>query len=66
MSRHFCCCIPVRFGVFVFSLFQFLVEGLWAAILWYSLHRESRAFLTSMRPAELLFSRDHRPDCERR
>jgi len=38
MSKHFCCCIPVRFGVFVFSLFQFVVEGFWAAVLWYSLH----------------------------
>ncbi|GJE92460.1 hypothetical protein PsYK624_086140 [Phanerochaete sordida] len=38
MSKHFCCCIPVRFGVFVFSLFHFLAEGVCAAIVWFWLH----------------------------
>ncbi|KAM5537106.1 hypothetical protein V8D89_009252 [Ganoderma adspersum] len=35
MSKHFCCCIPVRAAVFFFSLLSFLASGLTAAIGWY-------------------------------
>ncbi|KIP04076.1 hypothetical protein PHLGIDRAFT_129736 [Phlebiopsis gigantea 11061_1 CR5-6] len=38
MSKHFCCCIPVRAGVFLFSFLQFIATGFVAAILWYVLH----------------------------
>ncbi|KAI0343838.1 hypothetical protein BDW22DRAFT_1356410 [Trametopsis cervina] len=34
MSKHFCCCIPVRFAVFVFSLLVFLSAGIGAAACW--------------------------------
>ncbi|KAF9520598.1 hypothetical protein BS47DRAFT_645332 [Hydnum rufescens UP504] len=39
MSRHFCCCIPVRFGVFVIALLSFLASSLLAAAVWYSIAR---------------------------
>ncbi|KZT70585.1 hypothetical protein DAEQUDRAFT_764467 [Daedalea quercina L-15889] len=38
MSRHFCCCIPVRAGVFLFSLLSFLLSGFVSAIAWYAVH----------------------------
>ncbi|KAH9925831.1 uncharacterized protein B0H18DRAFT_1008608 [Fomitopsis serialis] len=38
MSRHFCCCIPVRAGVFLFSLLSFLSAGFLAAIAWFGVH----------------------------
>ncbi|EPT04791.1 hypothetical protein FOMPIDRAFT_1021637 [Fomitopsis schrenkii] len=37
-SRHFCCCIPVRAGVFLFSLLSFLTSGFLAAVVWYAVH----------------------------
>lgn len=40
MSKHFCCCIPVRAGVFLFSLLQFLATGFAAGFLWFVLDRE--------------------------
>ncbi|PCH38990.1 hypothetical protein WOLCODRAFT_141041 [Wolfiporia cocos MD-104 SS10] len=39
MSRHFCCCIPVRAGVFLFSLLSFLLTGLLAAVTWFIVHQ---------------------------
>ncbi|KAI0764920.1 hypothetical protein C8Q74DRAFT_1284728 [Fomes fomentarius] len=38
MSRHFCCCIPVRFGVFVLTLLSFLSAGFGAVVLWAAVH----------------------------
>ncbi|KAI0826588.1 hypothetical protein BC628DRAFT_1319932 [Trametes gibbosa] len=38
MSRHFCCCIPVRLGVFIFSLISFGLAGLMAILGWVLLH----------------------------
>ncbi|CCM01771.1 uncharacterized protein FIBRA_03838 [Fibroporia radiculosa] len=38
MSKHFCCCIPVRAGVFIFSLLSFLATGIVAGASWYILH----------------------------
>ncbi|RPD65501.1 hypothetical protein L226DRAFT_530917 [Lentinus tigrinus ALCF2SS1-7] len=35
MSKHFCCCIPVRFAVFFFSLLSFLAAGASAALGWF-------------------------------
>ncbi|KAJ3530285.1 hypothetical protein NM688_g7732 [Phlebia brevispora] len=34
-GRHFCCCIPTRFGVVVGACLQFLVAGALAIILWF-------------------------------
>jgi hypothetical protein len=56
MSKHFCCCIPVRFGVFVFSLLQFLATGLVAGICWYALHRRSSRISSGTLDVECLCS----------
>ncbi len=40
MSKHFCCCIPVRFAVFFFSLLSFLAAGASAALGWFIVYRE--------------------------
>lgn len=34
MSKHFCCCIPVRFGVFLFSALSFVGSAFLALVLW--------------------------------
>lgn len=36
-AHHFCCCLPLRLGAFLISLFQFLLSGIAAAALWYGL-----------------------------
>lgn len=33
-SRHFCFCIPVRFGVFVLSFWSLIASGLVASVFW--------------------------------
>ena len=38
MSKHFCCCIPVRVAVFFASLATFLGAGFGAAIMWLALY----------------------------
>ncbi|KAI0635201.1 hypothetical protein C8Q77DRAFT_1156522 [Trametes polyzona] len=38
MSKHFCFCIPVRLGVFLFSLISFGLSGLSAVLGWFLLH----------------------------
>ncbi|KAI0072475.1 hypothetical protein K474DRAFT_1605051 [Panus rudis PR-1116 ss-1] len=38
MSKHFCCCIPVRAGVFIFSFLAFLLSGAAAFFAWFALH----------------------------
>ncbi|KAK7689361.1 hypothetical protein QCA50_007152 [Cerrena zonata] len=38
MSKHFCCCIPVRAGVFIFSLLAFLSSAFVAGVMWFFLH----------------------------
>ncbi|KAI5888752.1 uncharacterized protein SCHCODRAFT_02637595 [Schizophyllum commune H4-8] len=41
-SRKFCCCLPVRLGVFVMTLFGVCGGGLIAGVSWYTLaHKES-------------------------
>ncbi|KAH9829892.1 uncharacterized protein C8Q71DRAFT_393264 [Rhodofomes roseus] len=37
-SRHFCFCIPVRAGVFLFSVLSFLLSGFVSAVTWYAVH----------------------------
>ncbi|KAH8103404.1 hypothetical protein BXZ70DRAFT_925479 [Cristinia sonorae] len=37
MSKHFCCCIPVRAAVFFFSFLSLLVSGASAALAWFIL-----------------------------
>ncbi len=48
MSRHFCCCIPVRFGVFILTLVSFLSAGFGAVVLWALVHCEFRRELGSV------------------
>lgn len=38
MSKHFCFCIPVRFGVFLFSFLSFAGAAFSAAVGWFLLH----------------------------
>ena len=38
MSKHFCCCIPVRAAVFFFSLLSLLSSGVVAASAWFVLY----------------------------
>jgi len=35
MSKHFCCCIPVRVAVFFFSFLSLLASGASAALAWF-------------------------------
>jgi len=37
MSKHFCCCIPVRFGVFILSLLTLLGSAGTAFVIWWLL-----------------------------
>ncbi|KAI8970913.1 hypothetical protein BD414DRAFT_501587 [Trametes punicea] len=37
-SRHFCCCIPVRLAVFVFSFISFVLSAATAFAGWFLLH----------------------------
>jgi len=39
MTKYFCCCIPVRFGVFVISLLSLCIYSLVAASIWYAIIR---------------------------
>ena len=41
MAPKFLCCLPLRFGVFVISLLQFLVTGGYAGFLWWAFWYES-------------------------
>ncbi|KAG8735648.1 hypothetical protein FRC10_010298 [Ceratobasidium sp. 414] len=36
LTRHFCCCLPVRLGVFVLSLLSLIGGGIYAAAVWYA------------------------------
>jgi hypothetical protein len=36
LTRHFCCCLPVRLGVFVLSLLSLVGGGIYAAAVWYA------------------------------
>ncbi|KAF8602121.1 hypothetical protein BDV93DRAFT_524310 [Ceratobasidium sp. AG-I] len=42
LTRHFCCCLPVRLGVFVLSLFSLLGGGIYAAAVWYAYYHSQR------------------------
>lgn len=38
MSKHFCCCIPVRVAVFFASLITFLASGFVSAVIWFTVY----------------------------
>jgi ABC-type multidrug transport system fused ATPase/permease subunit len=42
-SRHFCICIPVRFGVFFLSFWSLIASGVVAGFIWYALGQGSRS-----------------------
>lgn len=48
-SQTFCCCLPVRVGVMVISLFTLLLSGILMIILWF-LVSDSEGSLTSLAP----------------
>jgi hypothetical protein len=45
-SRHFCFCIPVRFGVFFLSFWSLIASGVVAGFLWFTLAQGSKANVT--------------------
>lgn len=42
-SRHFCICIPVRFGVFFLSFWSLVASGVVAGFIWYALGQGTRS-----------------------
>ncbi|KAF8753658.1 hypothetical protein RHS01_06824 [Rhizoctonia solani] len=45
LTRHFCCCLPVRLGVFVLSLLSLIGGGIYAGATWYAYyHSEDRVY----------------------
>jgi hypothetical protein len=45
-SRHFCFCIPVRFGVFFLSFWSLVASGVVAGFVWYALGQGARSNVT--------------------
>lgn len=62
MSKHFCCCIPVRAGVFFFSLLQFLYSAGIAGIFWFLLHCKLQFVLHMPKAHFVSFSGCYRTD----
>ena len=44
-SRKFCCCLPVRFGVFVLSLVQCVSSAFLAGVMFWALNQKRECFL---------------------
>ncbi|QRV95159.1 tetraspanin family protein [Ceratobasidium sp. AG-Ba] len=42
LTRHFCCCLPVRLGVFVLSLLSLVGGGIYAAAVWYAYYHSTK------------------------
>ncbi|KAG8795412.1 hypothetical protein FRC12_014896 [Ceratobasidium sp. 428] len=42
LTRHFCCCLPVRLGVFVLSLLSLVGGGIYAAAVWYAYYQSTK------------------------
>lgn len=49
-GKHFCCCIPNRFGVVLGSLLTFLVAGALAVIIWFEVASTSITETARHRP----------------
>ncbi|GBE85699.1 hypothetical protein BKA93DRAFT_830112 [Sparassis latifolia] len=57
MSRHFCCCIPVRAGVFIFSLISFLASTALAVLAWiatYKVHHDPGQHMNISNTAKII------------
>ncbi|QRV80983.1 tetraspanin family protein [Ceratobasidium sp. AG-Ba] len=55
-TRHFCCCLPVRLGVFVLSLGSIIGSGAYAAVIWYAVYMSKTGNHASLdKPQEVAF-----------
>ncbi|KAG8737700.1 hypothetical protein FRC10_007925 [Ceratobasidium sp. 414] len=55
-TRHFCCCLPVRLGVFVLSLGSIIGSGAYAAVIWYAVYMSKAGNHASLdKPQEVAF-----------
>ncbi|KAF8321610.1 hypothetical protein DL93DRAFT_2072360 [Clavulina sp. PMI_390] len=56
MSKHFCCCIPVRFGVFVIALLSMVTSALCSFAVWWTLsHQGEPKIITIQHSAKIPF-----------
>ncbi|KAL1728477.1 hypothetical protein EV714DRAFT_285698 [Schizophyllum commune] len=53
-SRKFCCCLPVRFGVFVMTLFGVCGGGAVAGVTWYMLAHKDTHYAAKVDHTELI------------
>ncbi|KAG9084802.1 hypothetical protein FS749_004940 [Ceratobasidium sp. UAMH 11750] len=52
LTRHFCCCLPVRLGVFVLSLLSLVGGGIYAAAVWYAYYQSTKDTSVSLTTAQ--------------
>ncbi|KAF8672554.1 hypothetical protein RHS04_07772 [Rhizoctonia solani] len=59
LTRHFCCCLPVRLGVFVLSLLSLIGGGIYAGATWYAYYlseKEDHVSLTKTQKIAFIVS----------
>ena len=47
-SRKFCCCLPVRFGVFCSAFIGLIAGGAFGGFGWYAVHEEGESGMCSV------------------
>ncbi|OBZ77559.1 hypothetical protein A0H81_02231 [Grifola frondosa] len=53
-SRKFCCCLPVRFGVFCSSLIGIVAGGFFSIVLWIEVHKISTGQILLSAPTNIV------------